>query len=58
VISHRPAYHHPRVEIFDRGQVQPALTGRDVGDVDGLIANDKFCLIVTARLPPRRSNIR
>jgi len=30
---------------------------RQVGDVDGLIANDKFCLIATVRLPWRRSNI-
>jgi len=28
-----------------------------VGGVDGLIANDKFCLTATAHLPPRRSNI-
>ena len=26
--------------------------------LNGLIANDKFCLIATAQLPPRRSNIR
>jgi len=29
----------------------------ELKDLDGLIANDKFCLIATVSLPPRRSNI-
>jgi hypothetical protein len=46
------------VQVLHGRQVQPPLAGRDVRDIDGLITNDKFCLIATARLPPRRSNIR
>ena len=57
VLGHRPAHDTPRVQILDSSQVQPALPSRDVGDVDGLIANDKFCLMATAQLPSRRSNI-
>ena len=33
VVGHRPAHDHPRVQVLDDGQVQPALPRRDVGDV-------------------------
>src|ERR687892_472374 len=33
VVGHRVAQPAPRPEIEDRGQIQPALAGRDVGDV-------------------------
>jgi hypothetical protein len=33
VVGHRVAQPAPRTEIEDRSQIQPALAGRDVGDV-------------------------
>ena len=33
MIAHRPADHLARCQIEHRGQVEPAFTGRDVGDV-------------------------
>jgi hypothetical protein len=58
VIGHRPADDPAAEQVLDHGQVQPSFPGRDVGDIDGLIANDKFCLTAATHLPPRRSNIR
>ena len=34
-VAHRPANHAARVEIEDDGQIEPALSGPDVGDVPG-----------------------
>src|SRR5437773_8166116 len=33
VVGHRPAHHRPGADVYDRRQVQPALSGADVGDV-------------------------
>jgi hypothetical protein len=52
----RPGVHdHAEPVITDPQPTQP-LEPAD-RPLDGLIANDKFCLIGSAQLPPRRSNI-
>jgi hypothetical protein len=56
VIRRGPTDDATRASIKNHRQVQPAFNGRDIRDVDGLIANDKFCLTAAAHLPPRRSN--
>jgi hypothetical protein len=45
-----PAADRSRKDIHNNCKVDEAMPQADVGDVDGLIANDKFCLTRTARL--------
>ena len=47
--------------VEDDGQIQEARVRRHVGDVDGLITNDKFCLIRLSPVPltwPRAESSR
>jgi len=50
VLSHRPTDHPAGVQVKHRRQVQPALIRGDVGNVNGMITNDKFCLSRSAQL--------
>lgn len=45
-----PATYAAREDVHDDCQVDEASTKADVGDVNGMIANDKFCFVRTARL--------
>jgi hypothetical protein len=54
VVCHRPADHPAGIQIQDHCQVQPTFRGVDVGEINGMIANDKFCMIHTAQLKLRR----
>jgi hypothetical protein len=45
-----PAEHIPGIPIQDRHQVEPARLEPDIRNVNGMIANDKFCMIRTGRL--------
>ena len=46
-----PRRHRLALPVDDRRQIHEAARQAHVGDVDGLFANDKFCLVCTARLP-------
>ena len=51
---YRPADAAPRVGIEDDRQVDELPQQPDVGDVDGMVANDKFCMTRTAQLKLRK----
>jgi hypothetical protein len=40
-------------QVLDRRQIRPALLGQNVGNINGLITNDKFCMIRHAKLKLR-----
>jgi hypothetical protein len=50
MLRHRPADHPATKGIEDHRQGQEILGGRDRGDVNGLLTNDKFCLTRPGRL--------
>ena len=49
-IIERPTHHIARVQIQHRHHLHPARDQADIRDVNGLIANDKFCFVRTAHL--------
>jgi len=49
-LAERPADDIPGIPVQHGGQVQPAMCQADVGNVNGLITNDKFCMIRWAKL--------
>ena len=54
-LAERPAQDIARIPVQHSSQVEPAVCQPDVGDVNGMIANDKFCMIRAARLKLRQS---
>jgi hypothetical protein len=50
VSGHRPADNFAAPGIHDNGQVQPTCPSRDVSNINGLITNDKFCMVRWAKL--------
>lgn len=50
VFADRPAHHAATPDIDDHGQVDEPGPGRHIGDINGLIANDKFCISQHVRL--------
>ena len=49
-----PGYGIAREPVDDRHQIEPAAEEPDVCDVNGLLTNDKFCLIRTEKLQLRK----
>lgn len=49
-LRHRPADNPPGEEIKHSRQIQPALASGDIGDIDGMITNDKLCLSRMSKL--------
>jgi len=52
----RPTADDPGEDIHQDRQVnEPPVAEADVGDVNGLLTNDKFCLIRTEKLQLRKT---
>jgi len=54
IVFGKDAGHNKAIEeVFDRREICPALAGQNVGNINGLITNDKFCMIRHAKLKLR-----
>lgn len=43
-VTHGPADNPSGEKVQHHGQIEPALSGWDISDINGMITNDKFCL--------------
>jgi hypothetical protein len=57
-VTHRPAHDLARRHIQQDRDVSPALGGPHIRDLNGMIANDKFCLSRSTRLRRARQDCR